>query len=366
MMQKYIYHSTNWPTFIWDKNLIMERQAAINKMAGHLFGRLHDIGLDAQLQTMTQMVTDNVVDSYSIEGIALDAAQVRSSVARRLGVEQLVQTEPSHYIDGIVEMMLDATTNYLTPLTEDRLFGWHSALFPNTRSGIQGIDVGRYRQRGMDVVSGMLGREKIHYHAPEPDVVPAMMHQFLYWFNGNTTKDYIRSAVAHLHFVSIHPFDDGNGRIARAISDMALSQADNSPMRYFSMSTQVNREKKRYNSILEHTQRGDGDITEWIDWYLGCMGRAIESAEKSLSLILRKSIFWQNHTSDSFSQRQHTILNIYLDGYDGKLTVKNYAKLAEVSTDTAIRDIHELAARGIVKAKEGMMRNVEYEIIINK
>lgn len=366
MMQKYIYPSTNWPTFIWDKNLIMERQAAINKMAGHLFGRLHDIGLDAQLQTMTQMVTDNVVDSYSIEGIALDAAQVRSSVARRLGVEQLVQTEPSHYIDGIVEMMLDATTNYLTPLTEDRLFGWHSALFPNIRSGIQGIDVGRYRQRGMDVVSGMLGREKIHYHAPEPDFVPGMMQQFLNWFNGNTTKDYIRSAVAHLHFVSIHPFDDGNGRIARAISDMALSQADNSPMRYFSMSTQVNREKKRYNSILEHTQRGDGDITEWLDWYLGCMGRAIESAEKSLSLILRKSIFWQNHTSDSFSQRQHTILNIYLDGYDGKLTVKNYAKLAEVSTDTAIRDIHELAARGIVKAKEGMMRNVEYEIIINK
>ena len=344
--------------------MVAERQTLIYKQAGHLFGRLHDIGLDAQLQTMTQMVTDNVVDSYSIEGIALNAAQVRSSVARRLGMEQMVQTEPSHYIDGIVEMMLDATTNYGYPLTEVRLFGWHTALFPNTRSGIQGIEVGSYRHRGMDVVSGMLGREKIHYHAPEADAVPGMMVQFLRWFNADGTKDYVRSAIAHLYFVSIHPFDDGNGRIARAISDMALSQADNSPMRYFSMSTQVNREKKRYNSILEHTQRGDGDITEWLDWYLGCMGRAIESAEESLSLIIRKSIFWQHHTADALSKRQHTVLNTYLDGYEGKLTVKNYAKLAEVSTDTAARDIHDLTERGIVKAKEGMMRNVEYDIII--
>ena len=364
-MQKYIYESDIWPSFIWDKTSVMERQAAINKQAGHLFGRLHDIGLDAQLQTMTQMVTDNVVDSYSIEGITLDAVQVRSSVARRLGMEQMVQTEPSHYIDGIVEMMLDATTNYHTPLTNDRLFGWHAALFPNTRSGIQGIDVGSYRHRGMDVVSGMLGREKVHYHAPEADVVPGMMAQFLEWFNASNTKDYVRSAIAHLYFVSIHPFDDGNGRIARAISDMALSQADNSPMRYFSMSTQVNREKKRYNAILERTQRGDGDITEWLEWYLGCMGRAIESAEESLSLIIRKSIFWQHHTADALTERQHAVLNTYLDGYDGKLTVKNYAKLAEVSTDTAARDMHEMLVRGIIKAKEGMVRNVEYEIIIN-
>ena len=343
----------------------MERLAAINKQAGHLFGRLHDIGIDAQMQTMMQMVTDNVVDSYSIEGITLDAAQVRSSVARRLGIEQMVQTEPSHYIDGIVEMMLDATTNYLAPFTEDRLFGWHTALFPNTRSGIQGIDVGRYRQHGMNVVSGMLGREKVHYHAPEADAAPDMMAQFLEWFNAGKTKDYVRSAIAHLYFVSIHPFDDGNGRIARAISDMALSQADNSPMRYFSMSTQVNREKKLYNDILERTQRGNGDITAWLDWYLCCMGRAIESAEESLSLIIRKSIFWQHHTADALSERQHKVLNTYLDGYDGKLTVKNYAKLAEVSTDTAARDMHELTRRGIIKAKGGMVRNVEYEIIIN-
>lgn len=363
-MHKYIYESANWPHFIWGKEAISSKLAEVNKKAGYLFGRLHDLGLDTQLRAMTQMVTDSVVDSYGIEGILIDPAQVRSSVARRLGVDIQSQTEPSHYIDGIVEMMLDATTNYRTPLTEDRLLSWHHALFPAGRSGMQGLNVGCYRTSGMDVVSGMLGREKIHYHAPEASAIPSMMSEYLDWLNNNTPKDYVHSAIAHLYFISIHPFDDGNGRIARAISDMTLSQADDSPMRYFSMSSQVNREKKRYYDILERTQRGDGDLTEWIAWYLECLGRAIDNSDNTISMVIRKAIFWQHHAGEILSERQRDVLNFYLDGYEGKFTVKNYAKQAEVSDDTAARDIKDLIAKGILSAKDETKRNVEYEISI--
>lgn len=361
MIQKYIYESSHWPEFIWTKDLLSDKQSVIMRKAGHLFGRLHDIGLDTQLRTMTESVTDSVVDSYSIEGIILDAAQVRSSVARRLGVDLPKHTEPSHYVDGIVEMMLDATTNYQTPLSRERLMRWHTALFPaRTNSGIV---IGDYRTAAMDVVSGMLGRERVHYHAPEPFVVPQMMEQFIDWYNQRGTHDYIHSAVAHLYFISIHPFDDGNGRIARALSDMALSQADDSPMRYFSMSSQINKEKKQYYKILERTQKSDGDISEWVDWWLDCLGRAIDTSENGLSTILRKSLFWQRHTDTSLSERQRLVLNLYLDGYEGKLTVKNYAKQAEISTDTAARDIKDLIDKGILQPIGEMQRNVEYEII---
>ena len=361
MVQKYIYESPHWPKFIWDKNSLSDKQYVVIRKAGHLFGRLHDIGLDTQLRTMTENVTDSVVDSYSIEGIMLDAAQVRSSVARRLGVDLPAHTEPSHYVDGVVEMMLDATTNYHTSLSRERLMRWHTALFPaRTNSD---IIIGDYRTAAMDVVSGMLGRERVHYHAPEPLVVPRMMEQFIDWYNQKGTYDYIRSAVAHLYFISIHPFDDGNGRIARALSDMALSQADDSPMRYFSMSSQISKEKKQYYRILERTQKSDGDISEWVDWWLDCLGRAIETSENGLSTVLRKSLFWQRHTDISLSERQRVVLNLYLDGYEGKLTVKNYAKQAEVSTDTAARDIKDLVDKDILRPIGDMQRNVEYDII---
>lgn len=359
---KYIYQSDHWPAFVWEKGLAADRQSQVMRKAGHLFGRLHDIGLDTQLRTMTESITGSVVDSYSIEGIVLDTAQVRSSVARRLGVDLPSHTEPSHYIDGIVEMMLDATTNYHTPLTRDRLMRWHTALFPLQEAS--GLIVGDYRTAQMDVVSGMLGREKVHYHAPDPAEVPQMMEHFLSWFNNASAHDYIRSAVAHLYFISIHPFDDGNGRIARALSDMALSQADDSPMRYFSMSTQINIEKKYYYRILEQTQRGDGDISEWVLWWLDCLEHAIDTSESMLSTVLRKAIFWQQHSDVVLNERQRTILNLYLDGYEGKFTAKNYAKLSEVSPDTALRDIRDLVARGLLRPLEGMQRNVEYEILI--
>ncbi len=324
------------------------------------------IGFDVQQQAAVETLTHDIVASSEIENVLLDSDQVRSSVARRMGVRIVNETEPSHYVEGVVEMMLDAVTNYARPLTDERLFGWHNCLFPTGRSGMEIINVGRYRVDPMNVESGAMGREKIHYHAPEPELVPAEMERFLAWFNSpDTPRDYVKSAVAHFWFVSIHPFDDGNGRISRAIADMVLSQADNSTMRYFSISRQINKEKRKYNDILERCQKGCCDITAWIDWYLDCMLRAIESAEEMLSSILNKAIFWQTHSQAVINDRQKKVLNIYLDGYTGKLTVKNWAKHAVVSADTAERDVKALVDAGILVPQEGKQRNVSYGIRIS-
>ena len=284
-----------------------------------------------------------------------------------MGVHITNETEPSHYIDGVVEMMMDAVNNFSSPLTDERLFGWHNCLFPTGRSGMEPINVGKYRIDPMDVISGAWGREKVHYHAPAAEKVPVEMQAFLNWYNSDTTaKDYVKSAIAHFWFVSIHPFDDGNGRISRAIADMALSQADNSTLRYFSISRQINKEKRKYNDTLEKCQKGSCDITLWIDWYLDCMLRSIEGAEEMLSSILNKSIFWQNHSQVILNDRQKTVLNIYLDGYIGKLTAKKWAKLAKTSLDTAARDIKQLIELGVLIPQEGKHRNVPYGIVISK
>lgn len=362
----WIYETNNWTKFIWDRDSVSDRLMAVNKKAGFLSGRLSALGFDSCLRAMTDTITNDVIDSYKIEGVNLDSDMVRSSVARKLGVELPKHKEPTHYIDGIVEMMLDATANYSKPLTENRLFAWHCALFPTQKSGISDINVGKYRTTGMKVVSGSWGREKVHYQAPEAVAIPEMMKIFLQWFNSdNQNVTYLKSAIAHLYFISIHPFDDGNGRMARAISDMALSQADNSKMRFFSMSNQINAEKKHYYDILERTQRGDGNITEWLVWYLSCMERAIDKSNENLTLVLKKSIFWQQHSQVFMSERQKDMLNIWLDGYDGKLTAKNWAKLSKKSLDTALRDIADLVERDVLKAKEGGVRNVEYEVIFD-
>ncbi|MBP5501948.1 MAG: Fic family protein [Bacteroidales bacterium] len=359
----YIYQSDNWTKFIWDKDLISNKLLSVNKKAGYLSGRLSALGFDSCLKAMTDTITNDVIDSYQIEGVNLDSDMVRSSVARKLGVELPKHKEPTHYIDGIVEMMLDATANYSKPLTEKRLFIWHCALFPSNKSGINEINVGKYRVTGMKVVSGSWGREKVHYQAPEAEHIPEMMSQFIQWYNSDTKNvTYLKSAIAHLYFISIHPFDDGNGRMARAISDMALSQADNSKMRFFSMSNQINTEKKHYYDILERTQKGNGDITEWLMWYLSCMERAIDKSNDNLSMVVAKSIFWQKHSQVVMSERQKDMLNIWLDGYDGKLTAKNWAKLSKKSLDTALRDIDDLINKQILIPKDGAQRNVEYEI----
>lgn len=363
---KYIYQNEGWPSFTWDKDLISAKLVKVNKAAGILEGRLMAIGFDAQQQAVVETLTHDIVASSEIENVVLNSDQVRSSVARRMGVRVTNEVEPSHYVEGVVEMMLDAVTGYDRPLTDERLFGWHNCLFPTGRSGMEVINVGRYRVDAMNVESGALGRAKIHYHAPEADQVAAEMSRFLSWFNAaDTARDYVKSAVAHFWFVSIHPFDDGNGRISRAIADMALSQADNSTMRYFSMSRQINKEKRHYNKILEYRQKGGLDITEWIAWYLDCMMRAIKESELMLTSILNKAVFWQQHATVVMTDRQKSTLNVWLDGYIGKLTVKNWAKQSGASVDTAARDIKDLVDKGVLTDPGTKLRNIAYGIVIS-
>ena len=365
MRYMYIHETAEWPKFVWDKNLIDAKLMKVCKAAWFLEGRLSVIGFDMQQQATVEALTHDIVSSSEIEGVLLNPDQVRSSVARRMGVHITNETESSHYIEGVVEMMLDAVNDFSKPLTDERLFGWHNCLFPTGRSGIDTINVGRYRVDPMDVISGGWGREKVHYRAPAAEILPSEMQQFLDWFNSDDTpKNYIKSAIAHFWFVCIHPFDDGNGRISRAIADMALSQADNSALRYFSISRQINKEKKKYYDTLEKCQKGTCDITVWIDWYLDCMLRSIESADIMLSSILNKAIFWQNHSQSIINDRQKNILNKYLDGYIGKLTIKRWSKLTKVSPDTAARDVKYLVDIGILVPQEGKCRNVAYGIVI--
>ena len=358
----YIYEHAEWPSFSWDKDLVNERLNKVSKAAGYLMGRLSVIGFNDKMSAVVESISHDIIASSDIEGVELNNEQVRSSVARKLGVQLQNATPSSRYIDGTVEMALDATLNFNRPLTNDRLFGWHNCLFPTGWSGSTKIDVAQYRSGAMQVISGMLGREKVHYVAPAPERINEEMERFLNWFNSETHSGYIKSAIAHLWFVCIHPFDDGNGRIGRAIADMALSQAENSPMRFFSISHQINKDKKQYYDILEKTQKGNCVITEWIIWYLDCLRRAIEQSDEILSRVLNKAIFWQNHAETVFSERQRKVLNLYLDGHPGKLTNKNWAKHTKVSPDTAARDIKNLVEKGILIPQEGRVRDVFYGI----
>lgn len=362
----YIHETDSWPIFTWDRTRIDPKLAAINKATGYLDGILSAIGFDVKERAAVEVYTHDIVASSEIEGLLINSDQVRSSIARRMGIKITGEVPYGHYVEGIVEMMLDAVQGYDKPLTNDRLFGWHSCLFPGGRSGYEEINVGKYRVDEMSVISGVLDREKVHYRAPSPDRVQKEMDVFLKWFNDpSTPRDYIKSAVAHFWFVSIHPFDDGNGRIGRAIADMALSQADNSPRRYFSMSRQIGQEKNKYYDILERCQKGTTDLTAWIEWYLDCMLRAIKGAEEMLSSILDKAVFWQNHSQADINERQRTVLNIFLDEDKGKLTAKRWAKLAKVSPDTAVRDVQYLTEIGILVPEEGKVRNIAYGIKIS-
>jgi len=362
MNKTFIHERENWTDFRWDTEKLQEVLGQVNREAGYLAGRLSDVGFDTLLNTATVTLANDIVSSSAIEGVVLDTDEVRSSVARKLGIEINDEKSSTHYIDGIVEMMLDATANYSSPLTHERLFSWHGALFPTGRSGITEIHVGAYRTDSMQVISGMFGRERVHYRAPEPQRVEAEMENFINWFN-KCQPSYIKSAIAHLWFVSIHPFDDGNGRIARAISDMVLAQTENNGRRFYSLSTEINKEKKDYYNVLERTQQGDGDITEWLLWYLKCVTNAVKASYTMLSGVLRKSIFWHTHSQIALSERQKTAINSWLDGYSAKLTVKNYAKLCKISPDTAMRDIQDLQEKGILKAGQGRVRDASYSLI---
>lgn len=355
----FIHEYDNWPNFRWDADIINALQLKAMHQLGYLAGRMAAIGFDSQMAATVESLTNDVVSSSKIEGIQIDTDEVRSSVARKFGVMLPKSKDSTHYVDGIVEMMIDATNNKNKFLTEKRLFSWHSALFPNQTDMI----VGAYRTDEMSVVSGMFGRERIHYRAPSPNRVPAEMTRFISWMNNPANPPGIqKSAIAHLWFVSIHPFDDGNGRIGRAISDMVMATLDGTGMRFYSLSRQILKDKNHYYEILERTQRGNGDITEWLVWYFNAIMAAIDDSNAMLSLVLRKTAFWNAHSQASITNRQREVLNKYLDGYDAKLTAKNWEKITGVSKDTALRDIDALVKQAILVPIPGKVRNISYSI----
>jgi len=365
-MAKYIHQLPNWPEFHWDEKALSAPLAALRHRQGRFVGRMEALGFPQRNEAMLQTLTQDVVKSSEIEGEILDKDQVRSSIARRLGIEIGALTPAERDVEGVVEMMLDATQKYDQPLTDERLFGWHAALFPTGRSGMHKITVGGWRTDAsgpMQVVSGAVGKERIHYEAPEAARLADEMKAFLDWFEKKDGTDPVmRAAIAHLWFVTIHPFGDGNGRIARAIADMALARSDQSPQRFYSMSAQIRQERNAYYDMLEATQKGELDITPWLEWFLACLNRAFDGAENTLADVLRKAEFWKKHAGAAFNDRQRDILNRLLDGFEGKLTSSKYAIIEKTSPDTALRDITDLVERGILTKDEGGGRSTSYSL----
>lgn len=345
----YIHERDNWTNFLWDNAKVSVLQEIVFRKQGLLYGRLGSLGFDSKLRAMAENLTHDVVYSSEIEGIKLNVDQVRSSIARRLGIENVKYTAPSHYVDSVVNVMLDAVQHYDQPLSKEKLCAWQSAFFPTGYSEGRQIEIGRYRTNEEHIVSGMFGREKIHYIAPSPDRVEDEMQKFLTWFDGEEpVSSVIRSAIAHFWFVSIHPFEDGNGRLARILSDMLLARGEQSEFRFYNVSSQINKDKNHYYDILERMQHGDGDITEWLVWYIQKLVDALDEAETIVTTILNKSFFWQKASSVPMTERQTQMLNLFLDGYEAKITSKTWASLAKCSKDTAIRDIHDLVNKNIL------------------
>lgn len=361
----YIHERDNWTKFQWRASELTALIEAVSRKQGLLYGRLTSLGFDSKLKAMAENLTYDVVHSSEIEGIRLNADEVRSSIARKLGIENVKHIAPSHYVDSVVTVMLDAVSHYAQPLTKAKLCAWQAAFFPTGFSEGSQIEVGKYRTHEEHIVSGMFGREKVHYIAPAPERVEAEMAKFLDWFNKKeeNTSSVIRSAIAHLWFVSIHPFEDGNGRLARILSDMLLARADKSEFRFYNISSQINKDKNHYYEVLEKTQHGEGDITEWISWYAKTLFKALDDAEAAVSVILNKSLFWQKASSVALSQRQTDVLNIFLDGYEAKITSKTWASLAKCSRDTAIRDIQDLVTKSILREDIPGAKRPSYSII---
>lgn len=360
----YIHERDNWTVFHWNASELTVLLEEVNRKQGLLYGRLASLGFDSKLKAMAENLTYDVVYSSEIEGIRLNVDEVRSSIARKLGIENIKQTVPSHYVDSVVAVMLDAVNHYDQTLTKEKICAWQAAFFPTGFSEGSQIEVGRYRTNEEHIISGMFGREKIHYIAPAPERVDEEMAQFLDWFNSQeNVNSVIRSAIAHFWFVSIHPFEDGNGRLARILSDMLLARADKSEFRFYNISSQINKDKNHYYDILEKAQHGDGDITEWICWYANTLSAALDEAENIVSTILNKSFFWQKTSSIPLSQRQTDILNLFLDGYEAKITSKTWATLAKCSKDTAIRDIQDLVEKDILREDIPGAKRPSYSII---
>jgi Fic family protein len=365
-MAKYIHQRPDWPEFRWDTRRLADALASVRHQQGRLIGRMEALGFRQRQEAVLQTLTGDVVKSSEIEGEHLDPAQVRSSIARRLGLEAGALKRVDRHVDGVVEMTLDATRNFGRPLTQERLFGWHASLFPTGHSGLTAIKVAAWRQdRGgpMQVVSGPIGRERVHYQAPPARQLNREMRAFLRWFNAPREQDAVLiAAQAHLWFVTIHPFDDGNGRIARAIADLSLARAENSPQRFYSMSSQIRQQRADYYRILERTQKGSLDITPWMEWFLACLGRAIAGSQAALGKVLSKARFWDAIAAVALNPRQRLVLNRLLDGFEGKLTTTKWAALAKCSQDTAYRDILDLVERGLLVRDEAGGRSTSYRI----
>ncbi|MFB6317528.1 Fic family protein [Saccharicrinis sp. FJH54] len=362
----YIHQKPQWPDFKWDNDALLPALSQVRSLQGKLLGKMELVGFQLRDQAMLKTLTADVVTSSEIEGEMLDSEQVRSSIARKLGMDIAGLVPSDRDVDGVVELMLDATQHYDTALTNERLFGWHAALFPSGRSGMHKITVGSWRKGEtgpMQVVSGPLGKERVHFEAPESALVPKEMQQFLQWFNAkNSVEPVLKSGIAHLWFVTIHPFDDGNGRIARAIADMQLSRADETNLRFYSVSKQIEQNRKSYYEILELTQKGSLDITIWLQWYLRILQDALNDTDEMLENVMFKARFWEKHAATSFNKRQYIMLNKILDNFYGKLTTGKWAKIAKCSPDTALRDIQDLMDKGILEKEPGGGRSTSYTI----
>lgn len=363
-MGNYIHQYINWTAFTWDDSVLSMPLGKVRNLQGKLMGKMEQLGFVLQQEAFLATLTLDVLKSTEIEGEFLNPQQVRSSLARRLGMDIVGLIPSDRNVDGIVEVMLDATQNNLTPLSDERLFNWHAALFPTGRSGMYPITIASWRTGDMQVVSGAMGRERVHFQAPEASLLAEEMQQFITWFNGTQPIDPIMKAgIAHLWFITIHPFDDGNGRIARAITDMQLSKADGSSQRFFSMSAQIQLQRNSYYEILEKSQKGTSDITLWLAWFLDCLTKALLNTDVILEKVLAKARFWEKHRDTPLNERQKLLLNKLMDNFEGKLTSSKWAKIAKCSADTALRDIQDLMAKGILQKEMAGGRSTNYELI---
>ncbi len=365
----YLYNNKNWPIFEWNSEKLLPLLSYVRNRQGKLIGKMGALGFELRSEANLEILTQEILKSTEIEGEILDREQVRSSIARRLGLDISGLVYSERNVDGIVDLMIDATKNFDKELNKERLFSWHAALFPTGQSGMYKIIVGRWRDDStgpMQVVSGALGKEKVHYQAPPAAQVENEMRIFLDWFNLDQNTDLVlKAGIAHLWFVTIHPFEDGNGRISRALSDMLLARSDEQSYRFYSMSTQIRKERNSYYDILEKTQKSGLDITNWLEWFLNCLLHAIENSEKLLEKIIFKHYFWLKHSKININDRQRKILNMLMDDFEGVLNTTKWAKIGKCSQDTALRDIQDLIEKGILIKSEQGGRSTNYEMKSN-
>lgn len=367
-MKPYIHQKEDWPQFKWNNDTILTLLGKVRNLQGKIVGKMENLGFELKSEAALTTLTLDVIKSTEIEGEILDPAQVRSSVARRLGMEIEDSIYSERNVDGVVDMLIDATQNFKSKLTQDRLFDWHASLFPTGRSGMYKIIVGDWRKDTtgpMQVVSGAMGKEKVHFEAPKSELIASEIENFIRWFNSEQNMDpVIKAGIAHLWFITIHPFEDGNGRISRALTDLLLARADGVSQRYYSMSSQIRIDRKLYYDTLEKSQQSTLDITIWLEWFLNCLIKALNESDGILMKVLNKHKFWNKYGVEIQNERQKLMLNKLLDNFNGKLTSSKWAKMTKCSNDTALRDIQDLIKKGVLKKEQAGGRSTNYELVI--